>query len=388
MKLVIISLVLTVALWPLIAQSATSAELGARLQALEEDIRILTENEASAHENVNQTMSVAGYTDAAYVVDSRNRISPSFHMHHLSLFFKQQISQTWHFFSEIEFEHTPNFGAGDPVSVLVDCGVDTSCGTPDDTYATINTLSDAEGKIFTEALNLDFTWRTYASFRLGRFFTPAGIWSIDHYPPFVTTQERPRHIRKIFPQTTDGLMVYGIAPVFNHFVSYDFYTSNGEGNVAQTDMNNHKAVGLRLNIDLPYLNNFTIGTTFYHDVLNDGTDKRAFGTHTKIRQGDYELQAEYANALMKPEAGNSYRRQGYYMQGLYQLHKWTLGLRYDYYDSQTNLAVNEVTHTLFANYHITESIILKLEQHSVDFEDPAVEDYYKTIISIAASLGH
>ena len=386
MKQAIATLYLALCLCPAITQAATTAELEARLQALQEEIRAITQYETSNRQD--QGMTVAGYTDAAYTVDSRNSISPSIHLHHLSLFFKQEISQKWRFFSEIEFEDTPQFETGNPVSVLVDCGIDTMCGTPDDTYTTINTLGTSEGKIFTEALNLDFSWRAYASFRIGRFFTPAGIWSIDHYPPFVATQERPRHIRKIFPQTTDGITLYGITSVFTHFVSYDLFAGNGEGNSSQEDQNNHKALGLRLNLDLPYLNNFTVGTTLYYDILNDGTDKNAFGMHTKIRQGDVELQAEYANGLLKPMIGNSYRKLGYYLQGLYQLDNWTLGLRYDFYDSQTRLKVNETTRSLFVNYHITENLNLKLEQHATDFQDPAVENCYKTIISINASLGH
>jgi len=384
-KQVIATLYLALCLCPVITRAATTDELEARLQALQEELRTITQYETSNQQD--QGMTVAGYTDAAYTVDSRNTISPTFYLHHLSLFFKQEISQQWRFFSEVEFEDTPQFSTGDPITVL-NCGPDKICGTADDTYTTINTLGTSEGTIFTEALNLDFSWRAFASLRLGRFFTPAGIWSIDHYPPFVATQERPRHIRKIFPQTTDGLIVYGIVPVLSHFVSYDLYVGNGEGNTSYEDQNNHKALGLRLNLDLPYLNNFTVGTSLYHDVLNDGTDKKAFGAHAKIRQGDVELQSEYANALLEPVAGNSYRKQGYYLQGLYQINNWTLGLRYDFYDSQTSLKVNETTRSVFVNYHITENLNLKLESHAIKLQDPALEDYHKTIISINASLGH
>ena len=385
MKQVIAILYLALCLCPAMSRAATTDELEARLQALQEELSTITQYETSNQQN--HGMTVAGYTDAAYISDSRNSVSPTIHLQHLSLFFKQEISQQWRFFSEIEFEHTPQFETGNPITVQ-DCGPDKICGTLDDTNTTINTLEISTGTIFTEALNLDFNWRSYASFRIGRFFTPAGIWSIDHYPPFVATQERPRHIREIFPQTTDGILVFGIAPVFKHFVSYDLYAGNGEGNISQDDENNHKALGLKLNFDLPYLNNFMVGTTLYHDVLNDDTDKKAFGVHAKIRQGDVELQSEYANALLKPAIGNSYRKQGYYLQGLYQLNNWTLGLRYDFYDSQTSLKVNETTRSVFVNYHITENLNMKLETHAVNLQDPALEDYYKTIISINASLGH
>lgn len=389
MKWAITTLFLALGIWPLFAHAATLAELEARLQTLEEEIRLINEHGDKLSDKVNQSMSVGGYTDATYAIDSQNTTKPSFHLHHLSLHFKQHINESWRFFSEFEFEDGPQFSAGDPITVLIDCGADTICGgtgSADDTTSTINTLSTSEGKIFTEAFNLDFTWRSYASFRIGRFFTPAGIWSIDHYPPFVATIERPRHIRNIFPQITDGAMLYGIAPIANHFVSYDLYTSNGEGNSAHEDSNSHKALGLRVNLDLPYLDNTNIGATYYHDILNDGTNKTAVGLHSELRLNHYEIQAEVADALLKQQPGN-YHRRGYYLQGLYRFTRWTLGLRYDYYNADSRLAVDEITRTAFANYHITESMNLKLEHHIINNEDPGLVDHQKTIISISASLG-
>jgi len=390
MKRALAIMLLVCGIWPLAALSATMAELEERLQSLENEIILINERDDSIHEAVTREMTVAGYTDAAYIYDSRDSTRPSFHLHHMSLFFKKQLSNNWRFFSEIEFEDGPKFEAGEPISIL-NCGADNICGgvgAADDTVTSINTLSNAEGKIFSEAFNLDFAWRSYANLRIGRFFTPAGIWSIDHYPPFVATQLRPRHIRNIFPQTTDGIMLYGITPIANHFVSYDLYISNGEGNASHEDLNTHKAVGLRLNIDLPYFDNFNLGTTLYQDVLNDNSDKIATGLHAKIRKGNYELQAEYADALLKPQSGNNYHTKGYYLQGLYNINHWDLGLRYDYYNANNQLAVDEITRTLFASYHISENLNLKLEHHFINFEDPATDDYNKTIFSINASLGH
>jgi len=393
MKRAIASLFLALSIWPCLAQSATMAELEARLQTMEEELNFIKENDEQAHEaigDIKQNMTVAGYSDASYIIDSRDNTRPTFHLHHLSLFFKQKLNKNWRFFSEIEFEDAPKFGDIDTITVL-DCGPDGICGgggSADDSAKTINTLNEAEGKIFTEAFNLDYTWRPYASFRVGRFFTPAGIWSIDHYPPFVSTQERPRHIRKIFPQTTDGAMVYGIIEISNHFVSYDAYISNGEGNSAHEDQNTHKAFGLRLGIDLPYLDNTNIGTTLYNDLLNDGSDKTAFGLHAKLLYNNYEIQTEYADALLNPASGSNYHMQGYYLQGQYHFSHWNLGLRYDYYTQDTSQASDEITNTLFTSYHITENLNVKLEHHIVELEDPAHQDYQKTIISINANLGN
>ena len=390
MKQALVIMFLVIGIWPSASLSATTAELEARLQSLEDEIKLIHEKDNEIHNDFNQAMSVAGYTDAAYIMDSRDAIRPSFHLHHLSLFFKQHLNENWRFFSEIEFEDAPKFSAGEPMTIL-NCGADNICGgvnAADDTSTSINTLNDTEGKIFTEAFNIDFTWRSYANLRFGRFFTPAGIWSIDHYPPFVATQERPLHIRKIFPQTTDGVMIYGITSKANNFIAYDAYISNGENNTSHNDGNTHKAVGLRLNIDLPYLDRTNIGTTIYHDVSNNNVDKLATGLHTIIRQRNYELQAEYANALLKPQGGNNYHSRGYYLQGSYHINHWSLGLRYDFYNSDTRLSTDETNHTLFTNYHISANLNLKLEHHIFNFKDPAASDYNKTIISISANLGN
>ena len=103
----------------------------------------------------------------------------------MSLFFTKDFGNGWSFFSEVEYEDGPKF-EGD--------------GT---------TLSSQDGKIFLESVNMTYLHKPDLSARVGRFFTPAGIWSVDHYPPFVGTQLRPQHIRKIFPQVIDGAGVFG-----------------------------------------------------------------------------------------------------------------------------------------------------------------------------------
>lgn len=373
--------------WSHASLSATDAETDIRLQKIEDRLNLIDDREAYMNENLHKSMSVSGYADAAFAVDSRKDVNPSFQVHHLSLFFTQDISRHWNFFSEIEFEDAPQFEGTDPITVW-DCGADNICGNGDDTQTTINTLSSGQGKIFAEAVNMNLKWRPTANFRIGRFFTPAGIWSIDHYPPFVATQLRPKHIRKIFPQTTDGLMFYGIASLLNHFLSYDFYIGNGEGNAASVDMNTNKAAGLRLEMDLPFFHETTVGTSYYQEIMNDETDKTATGLHAKIRDGGYEIQTEYAEASLKPATGNPYHRRGYYVQGQYRWMDWSIGLRHDYYDQNTGLDTAETTRSIFGSYYINQDMNIKLEHHIVELADPGSEDYNTTILSLNANLGN
>lgn len=389
MKRILLAAVVIV-LWSQASLSATDMATDARLRNIEERLNLLDDRENFLNENLHKSMSVSGYADAAFTVDSRKDVNPSFQMRHLSLFFTQDINESWHFFSEIEFENAPQFEAGTPMTVW-NCGPDNICGgagAADDTQTTINTLSTSQGTIFTEAVNMNLKWRPTVNFRIGRFFTPAGIWLIDHYPPFVATQIRPKHIRKIFPQTTDGLMLYGITSVMKHFISYDFYIGNGEGNTASADMNTNKASGLRLEMDLPFFHETTIGGSFYKAVQNDGTDKTAAGLHAKIRDAGYEIQTEYADASLKPTAGSSYHRRGYYIQGQYRIRNWSIGLRHDFYNPDTNLDTAETTRSVFGSYYINQDMNIKLEHHIVHLADPTSDDYNMTLLSLNANLGN
>jgi len=384
----IFGIIIVFIIWSTTGLAGSNKDFDTRVQLLEERINVLEDQNEFIDKKVANRLIISGYADAAYRVDSRKTIADSFDLHHLSLFLSQKIDNNWHFFSEIEFEDAPKFQATDPVTVHVDCGIDTICGNSDDSFATINTLNSAEGKIYTEALNLTYDWRSYANFRIGRFFTPAGIWSIDHYPPYTATQVRPRHIREIFPQTTDGIMLTGITALFDHFFSYDAYISNGEGNTAHIDQNNNKAVGLRVEIDVPVFSQTTFGVSIYDEILNDKTDKSATGLHFKIRQGMKEIQSEYAEATLDSPSIGKYQRRGYYFQAQHHFNNWSAGLRYDYYSQDTRVDNAEVTRSLFSSYHISEDLSIKLEHHIINFNDTNAEDYNTTLLSLIANLSN
>ncbi|MCI0508276.1 MAG: porin [Gammaproteobacteria bacterium] len=315
-------------------------------------------------------MNISGYTDLEYHDSSAPGAEPGFRLHHMSLFFEKRITDQWRFFSEIEYEDGPfieyNYNGSN---------VDSEC-------------EGCYGKIFLEAMNFTYAWDPRAQFRGGRFFTPAGIWSIDHYPPFVPTQLRPQHIREIFPQVVDGVTVFGTLPLGGMFVNYDIYLGNGEGNPGSEDGNSEKATGAKLSLLFPALKYLEIGASIYNDTQNDDQEKEAIGAHLKLKIWDFTLQGEYATATNTPVSGSSFDQSGYYAQLLYDIGKWTLGGRYDFYDAQENTQSESIYNSVFVNYHVTEAIVLKLEHHQVELEDPAAEDYDHTIGSVVIYLGN
>lgn len=339
-------------------------EMEEQIQILQDDISILRDQLEEVNQDNFNRMSISGYTDLEYHQSSNPSEDRGFRLHHMSLFFEKRMSDSWKFFSEIEYEDGPIFEGED------------------------GTLDKADGKIFLEAVNFTYFLNPLLNFRGGRFFTPAGIWSVDHYPPFVATQIRPAHVRSIFPQVVDGMTVLGTVSLGGAFINYDVYAGNGEDANGNGDNDSNKAVGAKLSILLPVLKYFEFGGSTYHDTLDSGADKQAFGSHMKIKINKFTLQGEFALASFD-NAGETWKRTGYYGQLQYDTRHWTFGGRYDYYDADDRDDSDRTATSAFVNYHVNDSIVLKLEHHLVGFSDQTVEeDYDHTIASVVIYLGN
>lgn len=345
-----------------------------RVRKLESDLELSREQTQQLRQQQQVDVDVSGYVDFEYSGYSETPGKESgLRMHHLSLFFTKQLTDKWRFFSEIEYEDGPNFEGPE----------------------TAGALKSDDGKIFVEAVNTDYLYDARANLRVGRFFTPAGIWSVDHYPPFVPTQVRPQHIRKIFPQLVDGVMLYGTLPAGDAFVNYDTYLGNGEGNSGAGDSNSEKALGAKVAVILPALSYLEVGASVYRDeqdTKNANADKAAAGVHAKFAAGSFAGQFEYAAADLTPAAGGADNEiEGWYLQVLYEFANWTAGLRHDVYDSDKDdpLTLTEDTvNSVFVNYHVSPNIVLKLEHHMTDDASDLVNDPAHTMASIALFLGN
>lgn len=383
------------------AMSATLDDLDKRLARLEEEVKISQDEIADSADKYKNSFIVAGYSDIEHVASNASpaTVKTGFRIHHLSLMFKKQVREDLKFFSEIEYEDGPY--STPAASTCTSTSTTTLNPVPNPTTATTTTTtkcngSTGSGKFLVEAVNFDYALNHSTSVRVGRFFTPAGIWSVDHYPPFVSTQERPQHIRKIFPQVTDGATLSGNHAAGEGFVNYDLFAGNGETSLfdGSGDSNSSAATGLRVNLSLPIAKVFDVGATWYKEDMNLGASdteqsvKTAYGIHAKIRQGDFGFQGEYADGSYKPTlAGVDYHRKGYYAQFSYDISKWTLGLRHDFYDPKSTTADDSTrVNALIVNYHVDKNTVLKWEHHRFDLEDPAKLDYFKSIASIVVNF--
>ena len=343
------------------------------MAAVTEDDLALVEEEINTIKEARETATqVSGYVDAEYIDDSRDAATIDdkygFRLHHLSLFVTKRFNRDWKFFSELEFED----------GTFIDTG-----------SLEGETFSNTSGSIFAEAINIDYQWHPAQYVRIGRDFTPAGIWSIDHYPPFVPTQETPMHIREIFPGVIDGVDAHGIVRIGSTFMDYDAYVANGDGTPGQTDTNDHKAVGARASFILPAFNRLELGASVFRDTDDTDMRKTAYGVHGKLKEGKVTVQTEYASDTKKPLGGGVETKQlGYYLQVLYDIQQWAVGYRYDFWDEDKSDANKVTDNAVFVNYHVNPNIVCKLETHMVNNKDSAVEDYQRTILSIAYYLGN
>lgn len=351
-------------------ETETEALKAALLEALAQNViahqsdELVDDKLADLQHNVEHGTKVGGYVDIEYRDSDAAGSVPSTRLHHLSLFFTKQFDNRFRFFSEIEFEDAPVFSSAKDAA----------------------SFKAKNGKIFLEAVNLTFAWKPELGFRVGRFFTPIGIWSEDHYPPFVVTQERPLIIRKIFPQLVDGLSARGSLPLGDGFVSYDVFAGNGEGNTGKRDENSNTAKGLRVRYEMPGRLDTTIGIDAYDDRLNDGVRKSAWGMHGKLRYGLFSAQTEWAKAKYDNPAGQDSTRDGYYLQLQATRSDWTWGVRHDRFNEEENLVDSRtVRNTAFLNYRYSPETVVKLEYHETNLD--GISNVGSYVISVASFLG-
>ena len=355
--------------FPLVAFAASTKN--EEIALLKEELSIVQDQIEEINQNASKQMRISGYADLELQKSTELGKYTSFRLHHLSLFFEKRIEEKWKFFSEIEFEDAPKFeGAGE-------------AQTPP---ASGEIVEDAEGKIYVEAVNISYQHDAALNIRGGRFFTPAGIWSVDHYPSFVPTQIRPQHIRQIFPQVIDGLVAYGTVNFNSSFLDYHVYSGNGEGNTGSGDLNSDKSNGARFALILPWLNYMELGLSAYNDILNDGTKKRATGSHFKIEYRNFAIQGEYAKGVYT--IGTNRRSNGYYAQLLYRPSAVSYGIRHDYYKADENVASSGNTFDgVFFNYRVNDSVLFKLEHHLVKSDDSSISSHSESICSLVVYLG-
>lgn len=365
--LLIMTMISAVFCLPATATGETTEELKEQIKALEkrlEKVETTSEISAAWFEDINSRLKdeveITGYIDAELDLTGQQETNNRFRARHFSVFIGKTINEQWRIFTETEYENAPIIN-------------------PDDD-------SQSSGTILLEQVYIERLFMPEIKIRAGRFLTPAGIWLINRYSPFTPTQTKPQHIQKIFPQFLDGALVYGSFNLSDDLISYHIYAANGEGNSGGDDSNQDKTVGGRLDLFFPSFYNMKIGVSALSDKLNDGADKTAKGVDLQFKADRFRVQGEYAVADYNSDnPGQSRKSEGYYVQALYDIGKFTIVYRYDYYGPGDSTGLDKVTvNTGGLNYHWTPYIVSKIENNSYVYTGGAgTPDYTEWILSSA-----
>lgn len=142
-----------------------------------------------------------------------------------------------------------------------------------------NSFNYRYGSASIERAWMEWSPKDYFNVRIGKFFTPFGIWNVDHGLSVLMTARVP-FLLKYLPQTQLGVQTYGTIYLPHTDLEYAAYVSNGRGNEADVyDINNDKSFGGRLNLKFQsnWFNELSIGGSGYfgkytESVLNSRID--------------------------------------------------------------------------------------------------------------------
>ncbi|MBI5642377.1 MAG: porin [Deltaproteobacteria bacterium] len=337
-----------------------NSDLKERVDAIEADDEELKHGIGS----LSKLVEVSGYADAEFFLTGQEGENNKFRIRHLSLFFTKEIQTQWKLFTEIEFEGAPR--------------IESNTAT--------DTVKSSQGTIFVEQMYIEYHPAVSWDMRFGRFLTPAGIWSIYHYPPYVPTQSAPLIFKVIFPEVSDGVQLRNSFTLKDSALDTHLYLSNGSGNPGRLDRNENKGVGLRINSDL--LAGFSTGASYFREQDNDGTWKNSYGVHLLYGYSAVKFQAEYELRHNSPEGEDSFNDLGGYLQLAYDIGKWTLAGRYDWYDSSSKISDNtQSRYTGAINYHFGHNVIGKFEVNRNKFDAQSIQDYNEAILGIIVAIG-
>ncbi|MBI4948667.1 MAG: porin [Deltaproteobacteria bacterium] len=313
---------------------------------------------------LSNLVEVSGYADAEYAFTDREGEDSGFRIRHLSLFFTKDIQREWKLFTEVEFEDAPRI----------------------ESEKAADTVKSSQGTIFVEQLYIEYHPMLSWDIRLGRFLTPAGVWSIYHYPPYVPTQTSPIIYKEIFPKVSDGVQLKNSFSLRDSSIDTHLYVANGAGNPGALDRNESKGIGARLNADL--LAGLSTGFSYFGERDNDGASRMSYGGHILFNRSALRLQAEYQIRSNETDAASGSDDSGWYAQAEYDIGKWTLAARYDWYDPSSESPDDLWTRaTAAVNYRFAHNVVGKIEFNSNGFDDPSMDDYSQAILGVAVAIG-
>ncbi|WP_437969813.1 hypothetical protein WMF04_11185 [Sorangium sp. So ce260] len=256
--------------------NARAAELAKRLSTVEE-AQVSPQEDASG-----DLLRIYGFIDVgvqrtwiketiiASSIPQANALN--FVVGNLNLYLDAQPHEDFRFLGELRFTTAP---AGTPVPVPSPPGVTRRVDTQP--YGSIDTTKlDTSmvygGLVSIERAHIDWTRFNLFKLRAGQFFTPIGIYNVDHGSPVLITVDNPYFIiSSLFPTRQTGVMAYGSVFAGPWELGYDAYVSNGRNEDAPFAFDDNRGFGGRLHASYEDPGKLTLklGASFLTDRARD-----------------------------------------------------------------------------------------------------------------------
>ena len=242
--------------------------LRAAVESLQKEVRVLKDEQAAEQavaaasgasaaldvDAYRDRLKIYGFMDMGFqylwypdrsglqsIIESR---ATTFVLGDINLFVDARPAERWRALTEVRLTNYPNGTY--------------SVGTPGQPFArTSTTIQDTNsasggwsqinwGSIVLERAHIDYAAADWLTIRTGYWFTPYGIWNVDHAAPTLIPLAEPYFVlRQAFPQQQLGVELTGTFRPGRWDLEYSAYVSNGR-TPGQVNLTNDKMVGGRL----------------------------------------------------------------------------------------------------------------------------------------------
>ena len=235
---------------------------------------------------------LGGYSSAYLNVHPGGKSEAS--LEEVSFLLRWEGEGRWRFFAELEQEKPVSWKSGQG-------------------------LTNDGARIDLERFYLDYNISEQYNLRAGRFLTPAGRWNLIHAAPLVWTTTRPLATSRLFPQSTNGIMLYGAKSFDNRAFEYTFFMEALEDQHLDGDEIQYRDThGARF----AFTGKLNLGLTlmeFTEDI--PGTPQfRMMGADFMVKHDDWEFSGE---AYQRYYSNNRDGGSGGYLQAVAPLgNRW------------------------------------------------------------------
>jgi hypothetical protein len=245
-------------------------------QAEAEMAALLQEEPAEVEEDKYRIYGFMDMGAQYYAVDKSSLVGAVFDTNALSfvtgnidLYFDFNPIEDWRALAEVRFTNAPQ---GDVVSYGGLAGDFQRTNTEQfDPHGTAPNAPMWGGYTVIEQAWIE--WGRYQALRLrvGNWFTPFGIWNVDHGSPTLISMSMPQFIQqKWMPLRQTGVQALGSFFSGETEIGYRAWVSNGRTEQNPFDYDNEKSFGARLFVKRDTgETNFQVGATYHRGVVRD-----------------------------------------------------------------------------------------------------------------------